>query len=185
MGIEPTHKGFADLSLTTWVPRLVQQSPSRLRGQAKIWSGRRGSNPRLRPWQGRALPLSYSRLRLDSTHYIGLQNSAQTFIPGLRGQAASPSLFVRAARRSLRAHPGRLGRRRERGAAAGFSFSLWMFQGRGGPVCPRLRAYLWIADRSLPHVMHRRTTTVGHGGPRMVGAFRLLRAARQYGCHLR
>ena len=21
MGIEPTHKGFADLSLTTWVPR--------------------------------------------------------------------------------------------------------------------------------------------------------------------
>ena len=22
MGIEPTHKGFADLSLTTWVPRL-------------------------------------------------------------------------------------------------------------------------------------------------------------------
>src|ERR1035438_7041569 len=24
VGIEPTHKGFADLSLTTWVPRLVQ-----------------------------------------------------------------------------------------------------------------------------------------------------------------
>ena len=23
VGIEPTHKGFADLSLTTWVPRLV------------------------------------------------------------------------------------------------------------------------------------------------------------------
>ena len=22
MGFEPTHKGFADLSLTTWVPRL-------------------------------------------------------------------------------------------------------------------------------------------------------------------
>jgi hypothetical protein len=22
VGIEPTHKGFADLSLTTWVPRL-------------------------------------------------------------------------------------------------------------------------------------------------------------------
>jgi hypothetical protein len=27
----------------------------------KHWSGRRGSNPRHRPWQGRALPLSYSR----------------------------------------------------------------------------------------------------------------------------
>ena len=23
VGIEPTHKGFADLSLTTWVPRRV------------------------------------------------------------------------------------------------------------------------------------------------------------------
>src|SRR4029077_6162560 len=26
------------------------------------WSGRRGSNPRPRPWQGRALPLSYTRI---------------------------------------------------------------------------------------------------------------------------
>jgi hypothetical protein len=24
VGIEPTHKGFADLSLTTWVPRLLR-----------------------------------------------------------------------------------------------------------------------------------------------------------------
>jgi hypothetical protein len=23
VGIEPTYKGFADLSLTTWVPRLI------------------------------------------------------------------------------------------------------------------------------------------------------------------
>gem|GEM_PF-2455090 len=29
----------------------------------KLWSGRRGSNPRPRPWQGRALPLSYTRIR--------------------------------------------------------------------------------------------------------------------------
>jgi hypothetical protein len=27
----------------------------------KVWSGKRDSNPRLRPWQGRTLPLSYSR----------------------------------------------------------------------------------------------------------------------------
>ena len=27
----------------------------------KIWSGRRDLNSRLRPWQGRTLPLSYSR----------------------------------------------------------------------------------------------------------------------------
>ena len=26
------------------------------------WSGKRGSNSRPRPWQGRALPLSYSRI---------------------------------------------------------------------------------------------------------------------------
>ena len=26
VGIEPTHKGFADLSLTTWVPRLWGES---------------------------------------------------------------------------------------------------------------------------------------------------------------
>ena len=30
----------------------------------KSWSGRRGSNPRPRPWQGRALPLSYTRIRI-------------------------------------------------------------------------------------------------------------------------
>ncbi len=27
-----------------------------------LWSGKRGSNSRPRPWQGRALPLSYSRI---------------------------------------------------------------------------------------------------------------------------
>jgi hypothetical protein len=27
VGIEPTHKGFADLSLTTWVPRPVSSRP--------------------------------------------------------------------------------------------------------------------------------------------------------------
>jgi hypothetical protein len=27
VGIEPTHKGFADLSLTAWVPRLGRLSP--------------------------------------------------------------------------------------------------------------------------------------------------------------
>src|SRR4051794_32581628 len=31
--------------------------------EREIWSGRRDSNPRPRPWQGRALPLSYTRIR--------------------------------------------------------------------------------------------------------------------------
>jgi hypothetical protein len=50
VGIEPTHKGFADLSLTTWVPRLRGPALSRTPGcmrrsvsQArKIGAGDRG-----------------------------------------------------------------------------------------------------------------------------------------------
>ncbi len=42
--------GFADLCLTTWLCR-----------RGNIWSGRRDLNPRLQPWQGCTLPLSYSR----------------------------------------------------------------------------------------------------------------------------
>src|SRR5579863_2454402 len=72
-GIEPAHKGFADLSLTTWVPRLGRASRSGLRiasihrsqpGRRRRadWSGRRDLNSRPSPWQGDALPLSYSRL---------------------------------------------------------------------------------------------------------------------------
>ncbi len=33
--------------------------------EAIQWSGRRDSNPRLQPWQGCALPLSYARLKLQ------------------------------------------------------------------------------------------------------------------------
>src|SRR5260221_1787360 len=35
----------------------------------KEWSGKRDSNPRLRPWQGRTLPLSYSRSRWKPRSY--------------------------------------------------------------------------------------------------------------------
>src|SRR4051794_40169767 len=68
VGIEPTHKGFADLSLTTWVPRLCGLSlfsPANCMGSlpqaGMFWSGRPGSNRRHLPWQGSTLPLSYSR----------------------------------------------------------------------------------------------------------------------------
>ena len=85
-GIEPAHKGFADLSLTTWVPRLglnlgPESSHSALhlvdfcRGGAE-WSGRRDLNSRPSPWQGDALPLSYSRLR--RFEYTGLPKGGQT-----------------------------------------------------------------------------------------------------------
>ena len=46
-GFEPVNNGFADRRLTTWLCRL--------------WSGKRDLNPRLQPWQGCTLPLSYSR----------------------------------------------------------------------------------------------------------------------------
>jgi hypothetical protein len=72
-GIEPAHKGFADLSLTTWVPRHGlpaskaadrSKPPAAQRGLepgTAEWSGRRDLNSRPSPWQGDALPLSYSR----------------------------------------------------------------------------------------------------------------------------
>ena len=50
-------KGFADLCLTTWPRCLIKNQIIR----KENWSGRRGSNPRLQPWQGCTLPLSYSR----------------------------------------------------------------------------------------------------------------------------
>ena len=40
VGIEPTHKGFADLSLTTWVPRLIftrYAKPLVERGDGKLY----------------------------------------------------------------------------------------------------------------------------------------------------
>ena len=68
VGIEPTNKGFADLCLTTWLrrPKLSRQAEEGRKPRfapfyGNLWSGRRDSNPRLRPWQGRTLPLSYSR----------------------------------------------------------------------------------------------------------------------------
>src|ERR1700744_4742477 len=88
VGIEPTHKGFADLSLTAWVPRHLEhctagpdgcrfgdcifQTISPIRSlighKAATWSGRRDLNPRPSPWQGDALPLSYSRIRPEAVY---------------------------------------------------------------------------------------------------------------------
>ena len=160
VGIEPTHKGFADLSLTAWVPRHLGQLYRRdgsnrvyrlrlsahdgsLRAQrlsfflcqpprnscfcldsgrircggrvlvkglqlGKIpqglkrvgektlkhdvlparkvayWSGRRDLNPRPSPWQGDALPLSYSRIRPEAVYRaVPCPVNADTYSPGL------------------------------------------------------------------------------------------------------
>jgi hypothetical protein len=85
VGIEPTHKGFADLSLTTWVPRLetyillIRAQKQRALGEKFIatwrefWSGRPGSNRRHLPWQGSTLPLSYSRSTVASISKAGIR----------------------------------------------------------------------------------------------------------------
>src|SRR3954471_21359903 len=45
-----------------------QLSPANV---SESWSGKRDSNPRLRPWQGRTLPLSYSRSPRSSHRTTG------------------------------------------------------------------------------------------------------------------
>src|SRR5271168_4278564 len=39
VGIEPTHKGFADLSLTTWVPRLNLTSIAKIKRPCQLHVG--------------------------------------------------------------------------------------------------------------------------------------------------
>ena len=53
----------ANITLHITKSPLTQRAFVELCHFKKIWSGRRDSNPRPRPWQGRALPLSYTRIR--------------------------------------------------------------------------------------------------------------------------
>src|SRR5206468_5517788 len=73
IGIEPMYRGFADLCLTAWLRRRPENpecgtvrtwsGPAPGGSRPTDWSGKRESNPRLQPWQGCTLPLSYSRSR--------------------------------------------------------------------------------------------------------------------------
>src|SRR5208283_4884377 len=73
--------GKRDLALTRLAEGLTpflttESSPRVLAGQADFfWSGRRDSNPRPQPWQGCALPLSYTRI-----HRYGLAADAARFM---------------------------------------------------------------------------------------------------------
>src|SRR5262249_51771731 len=65
-GFEPLNRGFADLRLSH-----LATPPHTSKGAAPdpspanfSWIGKRDSNPRPQPWQGCALPLSYSRTRI-------------------------------------------------------------------------------------------------------------------------
>src|SRR5690242_21381554 len=58
-GIEPAIEVLQTSALPLGY-RATEKTPAQGEGW-KLWSGRRDLNPRLRPWQGRTLPLSYSR----------------------------------------------------------------------------------------------------------------------------
>ena len=63
---ELENRDFAGLCLTTWPCRL--------------WSGRRDLNPRLQPWQGCTLPLSYSRAQQKRVYSFQRKLSTTFFI---------------------------------------------------------------------------------------------------------
>jgi hypothetical protein len=58
------HSAKASISLA-FSPPSAQKAVDLLRRPPSFWSGKRGSNPRPPPWQGGALPLSYSRIRTN------------------------------------------------------------------------------------------------------------------------
>jgi hypothetical protein len=58
-GIEPAIEVLQTSALPLGY-RATEKTPAQGEGW-QLWSGRRDLNPRLRPWQGRTLPLSYSR----------------------------------------------------------------------------------------------------------------------------
>ena len=60
-GLEPANSSFAGCGLTNLA--MVPHG----KYCCMLWSGRTGSNRRPQPWQGYALPLSYSRKHLMQT----------------------------------------------------------------------------------------------------------------------
>ena len=89
VGIEPTNKGFADLCLTTWLPRRGFR-PSLV--PTGSWSGRRDSNPRHRPWQGRTLPAELLPLEnLSIAHAPALASRHQPRNAACRTRECLPS----------------------------------------------------------------------------------------------
>jgi hypothetical protein len=114
-GIEPAHKGFADLSLTTWVPRLglpasldtVRPIPPNDRRnfhrRDAEWSGRRDLNSRPSPWQGDALPLSYSRLTQVRV-YRGAETGSNWYGRELKSQQTTQNAAIRVPYRRQRSN---------------------------------------------------------------------------------
>ena len=84
--------------------------------QSKGWSGKRDSNPRLRPWQGRTLPLSYSRSNDQSTTRPGRVQAGWRSAKAcarrhltLRAPTPATARYTRADRRTCAASSGGVG----------------------------------------------------------------------------
>lgn len=61
-----------------------------LRTETDVWSGRRDSNSRLQPWEGRTLPLSYTR-----SGSTGAGGGNRTRIASLEGWSFTTKLHPR------------------------------------------------------------------------------------------
>ena len=81
--------GFVGRCMTTLPPRRICRSLKTKKGKRSIdgffrfpwnWSGKRGSNSRPQPWQGCALPLSYSRKK-QMVHYMRLVTKVKAIMP--------------------------------------------------------------------------------------------------------
>ena len=75
--------------------------------------------------------------------------------------------------------------RHRRGPAAGFPHALWLLQGRGGPVCPRLCPQLRPAGRRAAHELHLRPAPVGTEDQGWVAHFLIRALAGEPITHLR
>ena len=92
MGIEPTHKGFADLSLTTWVPRLDLSTVSFCRGKIQSEGGVRQRGPSVyNPYTPRSATFNdhlfpwRSMSVLEFSGLIGLGSLLAGFLGALTG----------------------------------------------------------------------------------------------------
>src|SRR5712692_3352448 len=66
-------------------------------GPADVWSGRWDSNPRPRPWQGRALPLSYTRILAAHGRWLSYAKRRPAWQP-IAGALPLPACRERSAR---------------------------------------------------------------------------------------
>jgi hypothetical protein len=63
--------------------QILWGNPAMLAPKVADWSGRRDLNPRPSPWQGDALPLSYSRIRPEAVYRAATRRSTRTGLPPL------------------------------------------------------------------------------------------------------